>query len=220
LAIGSETNIRILSQGRFSADSLNTAWSTWFEFDVATLSPFAVSDFALLPGGYLVVAAGPQLVTIDMRRSISARAELGNSSLPDFHRFHLEQCIVWNRDQQVRATLANLQTAVKDGKSYNSISPEAYWQAVEDETVGQSASLRSNMNLISLGQSLSGTRLSEINSASMVEKSSPRSDPDLHGLGGVGSYSVTEELAKLGWSRKEVRGIDRMSAVLDTVSLP
>jgi hypothetical protein len=72
---------------------------------------------------------------IDMTQSISARAELGDSSLPDFHRFQLEQCIVWNRDDQVRATLANLQTALKDGRFYNSIPPEAYWQPVEDEMV-------------------------------------------------------------------------------------
>jgi hypothetical protein len=96
-----------------------------------------MSDFALLPGGILAVAAGPHLVIIDMAQSIFARAESGDSSLPDFHRFHLEQCIVWNREHQVRATLAALRTALEKRVTYKSIPPEAYWQSLSPEAVSQ-----------------------------------------------------------------------------------
>jgi hypothetical protein len=179
-----------------------------------------MSDFALLPGGFLVLAAGPELLIIDMAQSIFAREGPSDSSLPDFHRFHLEQCIVWDREDQVRATLANFQTALEKREFYEVVAPEAYWQTAQPEAVDQVRSHQLSVDLQGNAhkQSPYATSLSGGDQVSANGRSGIRMQSDSHGHEGVAALSTAVELSRMGWSRKEIRGIERMSAVLNMVS--
>jgi hypothetical protein len=96
--------------------------------DVAAVTSYQMNGFTLNPGAILVVVAGPQIITIDLSQAISAKIKHSSTNLPDFHRFNLEQCMVWDYERQVREVLSRLQTMLRGGRTFEALSPESYWR--------------------------------------------------------------------------------------------
>jgi hypothetical protein len=131
LAVGTPQNVRVLFQGRTDSDQLNTAWSTLFALDIASISPYPLSGFTFMPGGRLVLCTGTQISTLDLTTADLKRLRQGRTRLPDFHRFHLEQCIVWNREAELQDILARLNSALDGKQEYQALSPESFWNEGE-----------------------------------------------------------------------------------------
>lgn len=137
LAVGTPRNVRVLFQGRIDSDQLNTAWSTLFEVDLGVCSPYPLSDFTIMPGGHLVMRAGTQILTAGPTIADQERSNEGCTGLPDFHRFNLEQCLVWNHEGRVRDILARLDLTVQGTREYVALSPEEFWMnASKSDMVG------------------------------------------------------------------------------------
>lgn len=138
LAVGTAETVRVLMQTRSSVDDLNTVWNTVYVTNVTDISPSPLAAFTMLPDGSTFTVAGQQVFVTKPDEPTLLQILDGNSPLPDYHRFNLEQCIVWNKISVVEDILTRMNESVKDGVAYRQLDPEAYWLSSSNQVRGLS----------------------------------------------------------------------------------
>ena len=221
LAVGTPRNVRVLFQGRTDPDQLNTAWSTLFEIELSAFCPYPLSSFTTIPGGQVVMCAGTQILTAQPTAVNSETLSQGCTALPDFHRFHLEQCVVWNREEQIRNILLRLDKTLGGVSRYANLSPEEFWSADKPIDAVRAKPLILHLPKLIIiwlqdepqgdGDDLLAQRKQNNSSRGQTQDSVLNVREDRY------PFLTNRNLGALGWSRKQVRGVDRMVTVLKVV---